>query len=491
MNPHKMNELCADLEWDTFAATTDSVRVEKLGDLTENLGTVSVTRDAECQLSADITVDADSGPLRQEMQRYRRGETPEGILLVAGDDLERLELDRVLVSSFTTSVRDDSTVTRAHLHLGQATRRFGSPNPPSVLAEWYLSGPEPNTYARLTRREYQVAFSRRRSGLSEDTDDAEPIVKPPRGSPPDSGFSRDYFLLTPANGVRAILSSVPRDHGPTWSRNVSIEYRHDGLPSDNTRKNLVEGIGVFFGRHVLPIGTTTFDIHGYPITSVGWSPWGRDAQAMSRTPDEPLFRCDYRSIESNLNDFLTKYLSICDEFDLSSVAWTIWIARRTAIGPDLALYAMALERLMNGWFRNSRSKSKGTYMPKEQFEALLGEELAQAGSKLTETAYGDRILRRLSSSFQMGVNERFRAFFEEIGLRYSEGELQVIKSRNRPAHGGNIRNPAEALLLSRAYRVLLTRAMLTVLGHEGTYTDYSVLGFPEKPLREPIGGMAG
>jgi hypothetical protein len=242
---------------------------------------------------------------------------------------------------------------------------------------------------------------------------------------------------------------------------------------------------------MLPIGTTTFDIHGYPIISVGWSPWGRDAQAMSRAPDEPLFRCDYKSVESNLNGFLTKYLSICDEFDLSSVAWTIWIARRTAIGPDLALYAMALERLMNSWFRNSRSKSKGTYMPKEQFEALLGEDLAKAGSKLTEAAYGDRILRRLSSAFQMGVNERFQAFFEEIGLKYSEGELQVIKSRNRAAHGGNLCNPSEALHLSRAYRVLLTRAMLTVLGHNGTYTDYSVLGFPEKQLQEPSGGLAG
>jgi hypothetical protein len=33
--------------------------------------------------------------------------------------------------------------------------------------------------------------------------------------------------------------------------------------------------------------------------------------------------------------------------------------------------------------------------------------------------------------------------------------------------------------------------MLTILGHRATYTDYSVLGFPEKQLQEPSGGIAG
>lgn len=488
MNPDKMNELCADLEWDTFAAKTSPLPVRKLGELTDNLGTVSVTRDADCQLLAVISLDTDSASLKGEMRRYRPGGVSDGSLLVAGDHLEQLDLDNVLVGSLSTSLREDSTVTRAHLHVGKATRHFGSGSAPAILSEWYISGPAPNLYARLTRREYQFTFSRRRSGFSEDTEDAETVVKPPRGSPSDFGVRRDYFLLTPADGVRGILSSVPKEYGPAWSRNVSLEYGYDGAPSEGLRKNIAEGISVFFGRHMLPIGTTDFDVHGYPIRGVGWSPWGHDAQAMCQAPDEPLFKCDYKSIESSLNKFLTKYLRICDEFDLSGVAWTIWIARRTAIGPDLALYAMALERLMSSWFRNSRSKSKGTYMPKEQFDALLGDDLARAGARLIGTTYADRVLRRLSSAFQMGVNERFQVFFEEIGLKYSVGELEVIKSRNRPAHGGSIGNPLDALRLSRSYRVLLTRVMLMIIGHEGTYTDYSVLGFPEKPLQEPSGG---
>jgi putative hemolysin len=91
----------------------------------------------------------------------------------------------------------------------------------------------------------------------------------------------------------------------------------------------------------------------------------------------------------------------------------------------------------------------------------------------------------------MGVNERFEVFFDELGLKCSDGELRVIRARNRSAHGGGIGDPQEALRLSRAYRVLLNRALLQVLGHDGAYIDYSVLGFPEKPLREPSGGVAG
>jgi len=488
MNSHKMNELCANLEWDAFASGTISAPVAKLGDLSGDIGSVSVTRDSEYELTAEISADTDGSSLRREMERYRPGETPEGSMLVAGDERDRLELNHVFVASLTTSRREESTVTRAHLHLGRATRRFWSPDPPAVLAEWYISGPEPNTYARLTKREYGFTFSRRRFGMSADSEDAGPIIKPPPGCPPDSSSSRDYFLLAPAAGVRAMLSSVPKEHGPRWSRNVSIEYQSDALPEEAIRKALAEGIGVFFGRHILPIGETAFDSHGYPIASVGWSPWGRDAQSVSSGPDEPLFACDYRSTETSLNKFLTRYLGACDEFDLSSVAWTIWIARRVALGPDLALYAVAMERLMNGWFKSSRSKSGATYMPKDHFEALLGDELASAGRKLNDVAYGDRILRRLSSAFQMGVNERFQIFFDELGLKCSEGELQVIKARNRSAHGGDFGAPAEALRLSRAYRVLLNRAILKVLGHLGAYTDYSVVGHPEKPLQEPSGG---
>ena len=253
MDSHKMNELCANLEWDAFSSGTISARVAKLGDLSGDIGSVSVTRDSEYELTADISVDTDGSSLRREMMRYRPGETPEGSMLVAGDERDRLELDHVFVASLTTSRREESTVTRAHLHLGRATRRFWSPDPPAVLAEWYISGPKPNTYARLTKREYGFTFSRRRFGRSADSEDAGPIIKPPPGCPPDSSSSRDYFLLTPAAGVRAMLSSVPKEYGPRWSRNVSIEYQYDALPEEAIRKALAEGIGVFFGRHILPI----------------------------------------------------------------------------------------------------------------------------------------------------------------------------------------------------------------------------------------------
>lgn len=63
MESHKMNELCANLEWDAFASGAISARVEKLGDLSEDIGSVSVTRDSEYELTADISADTDGSSL--------------------------------------------------------------------------------------------------------------------------------------------------------------------------------------------------------------------------------------------------------------------------------------------------------------------------------------------------------------------------------------------------------------------------------------------
>ncbi len=47
MDSQKMNKLCEALEWDAFARGSISARVEKLGDLSGDIGSVSVTRDSE------------------------------------------------------------------------------------------------------------------------------------------------------------------------------------------------------------------------------------------------------------------------------------------------------------------------------------------------------------------------------------------------------------------------------------------------------------
>jgi len=128
-------------------------------------------------------------------------------------------------------------------------------------------------------------------------------------------------------------------------------------------------------------------------------------------------------------------------------------------------------------------------MPQGEFEKLLKDDLSSIAAKLLGKPYADRIGRRIGNSFQMGVNERFEVFFEELGLKYGPNELRTIKARNASAHGGS-KSPLDVqdqVKLGRGYRTLLNRVILKVLGHETTYTDYSMDNHPEKLLDQPIG----
>jgi len=89
----------------------------------------------------------------------------------------------------------------------------------------------------------------------------------------------------------------------------------------------------------------------------------------------------------------------------------------------------------------------------------------------------------------MGVNEKFDFFFEEIELPIGDGERAAIKGRNAMAHGARYKSGTERQLVSltRAYETLLHRVLLKLLAYDGEYVDYSVVGWPQRALKEPIG----
>jgi hypothetical protein len=127
-------------------------------------------------------------------------------------------------------------------------------------------------------------------------------------------------------------------------------------------------------------------------------------------------------------------------------------------------------------------------MPKNEFERLAAPGLAQIALAMQDAEYGDRILRRMRNAFQMGVNERFESFFAEIGLAHGDAERAIIRSRNAAAHGGGRNEASQELMnLENGYQTLVNRALLTVLGHQGTYTDYSLPGYLERAMGAPMG----
>ncbi len=155
---------------------------------------------------------------------------------------------------------------------------------------------------------------------------------------------------------------------------------------------------------------------------------------------------------------------------------------------DTPLYASALEALMRGWFSSKRSRTRGVYMPTKDFRSRFADALEAFTVGAKDLPYGERIVRKVGRANEMGVNERFEVFFEELGLPVGVGEQAVIAARNISAHGGKSSAGTEDLvMLGNGYRTLLNRTLLKLLGYGGTYTDYSVVGHTQRQIDEPIG----
>jgi hypothetical protein len=267
---------------------------------------------------------------------------------------------------------------------------------------------------------------------------------------------------------------------------------YDVVPSE-APKELLNALGYFLGRQLIPIGYTWFAGNGMPIETESCRPWTWDVKRKCEQPDAPPVRLDTPFLdEARLSDLVTRFLDSHDEFDLSHAMWNYWLA--VISPPDAAIghFSTVLETLMTAWFRSKRSKSHGFYMPEKDFEALT-----QGAFSSIETALGtnpdkDKILGRLKGVNRFGTNETFVVFFNELGLPISDVERYVIRIRNRIVHGNAGANDGHALVHNmRAYRAFVNRVLLKCLGYSGNYIDYSCSEFPERDIDSPLGGPAG
>ena len=490
----KLEQLEASFEWEAFAVPLTDLNVVRLGSHEGELGTLSVLRNDEYGLAFTLESKLDHATL-EGLHGDREGTLLEGVPIDAVGTLpfDKISIPKAVVTHFKqTWTVDKPSRTTAEVRASHVTRTFKSDTSgkPHFTTEWFISGPRDFRWSRLTLRERHQRAVRIRSPRGP-IDETISLCRPPEGTRPDTASSIDHIRLTPIDGVQLIVSSVPEEHGPKWSRCLAIEYHHgtSPVPADSDRDAIAEALGYLFGRQLLRVGRTSFDEKGLPLEEYACSPWGRDPVRTAIASDLPPLRLGHEGSEAVFSTFVAEYLNRRSELNLREVVWTIWIAQRMPLGFELPLYSTALERLMNAWFRSSQSRSKGVYLPKAEFDAHTRDEFKTIRPRLANSKYGDRIMRKMQNAFQMGVNDRFEVFFEEIGLPIGPGELAVVKARNVSAHGGGTGEDdiQHKLDLARGYQTLLNRVILRVLGCTDSYTDYSTRGHPERRTCDPIG----
>jgi hypothetical protein len=357
------------------------------------------------------------------------------------------------------------------------------------LSEWYLNGPrQPFIYGRGSITSLREKYERERKlpGNEKDSFEETKII------------GGTGFVFVQTEELSFLVQHTPNDLGPSWSKCLSIEYRPTwgGIPEDRDREAIGALVGFLSGRELINLGHTRFDAEGRPISQVALSPRKDNLVSMCQRSGEfrpveidPLRAGD--GLENLLTKLASNYLTLKEDLRLNEALKCYRLSEELPIGLNLPVLSTGIETLASGWFESRRSKTAGVYMPKKEFDALLGEELGSAKSKLKDYEYGTQVVNRLHGAYNMGANDRLRFFFDEIGLPVGEAEWQAIRERNPMAHGASSVFYGSAnekmTKATRVYQTLFHRVVLKLLGYDGFYIDYGALGHPSRTIDEPSG----
>ncbi|MCM3454474.1 hypothetical protein M3685_11010 [Heyndrickxia oleronia] len=361
-------------------------------------------------------------------------------------------------------------------------KRNDSINDVSSLTEWFINGPAQSfLYPRSTKREYTERYILNRGVYPKQIIENEFTSN-------QSGF--DYLLVDLKN-FKFIIHNVPKDIGPTWSNNIGIEYSEEygGIPDPDIREAISEIVSFIFGRHLLKVGLTEFDENNLPLKQTSYNPWGNNVVSKCKRHSLYPVRLNndkvWGKVEVLLNEIIPKYLKHRNELNLKDALWSYWVSEDVPTGTNIPILANALEILKKGWFKSTKSKTQGVYMPKKEFDELLKETYNTLEELLKGHEYADRIIRRIKGSFNMGVNESLDFFFHEIGLPIGKIEKKAIKARNSIIHDKHVETDKELeeiIFYSKVYKTLFHRVFLKLLSYEGDYIDYSIIGYPNKHI---------
>lgn len=397
----------------------------------------------------------------------------------------RYELDHCVVGRVSTKGTDLEAELKTYRVRRAATRGRG---PRAWLTEWYLNAHDKSLlFTRSVQRELNETYRRDREYPEE-----ESVFE---GQWHQSS-GRYAFVEMP--NLAFALEPVPKGLGPGWCGGLVIEYRDewDGVPEEAIRRSIANAVSFVMGRPLVGVGHTAFDEQGRALEEVAVSPLQKDLVSVCQAAGHPPVDLDEKEpsdrFEKLLVELVPRYLELNGEFDFDNVLAGYWLFEQTLLGTNIPVLATSVEMLKRAWYRSTRSKSRGVYMPKKEFDGLLGEELTAIEEKLRDVEYGDRMARRIRNGFNLGSNESVEFFLEELGLPIGPVERSAIQARNPMAHGSEAlldeSRHQEMIKDTLSYRTLFNRIALKLLGYDGPYIDYSAKEWPERSLEEPLAG---
>lgn len=475
------------IEWEGF---TDKIEIKKIiasESIPKGAQTIEIWRDDSYKLNGRILGEYD-GHSFGYMDKEDIAGTFVPSIEIEGTDYHgtiSYKLCHCYIRDISSRVSLDSypkTNFTANLMLNHVEKKSLTNKKWDLLIEWYLNGPINFLFPRFTERKLQENFVRKRFDHEERT---YPVTE-------RTETNRDFAFIE-LQDKSFLIQAVPKYYGPKWSNCIGIEYREEwgGIPNEEEREAISEIVSFIFGRQLLNVGYTKFTNMGSPIEEVAKSPWGDNVVSKCQRPS--FFPIDIDSdetwglIEKVLIQLIPKYLSLRNDLNLKQALWSYWVSLDLPIGVNLPILSAGVETIAKSWFKTSKSKTKGVYLEKKEYDELLASEFNLIEEKLRENVYKQRILNKIKYAFNMSANDRLNFFFSEIDLPIGKTEAKAIEGRNSMAHGDIMSDEVEKMVrLTRAFQTLFHRILLKILGYDGDYIDWYTVDCINRNINEPI-----
>lgn len=349
--------------------------------------------------------------------------------------------------------------------------------------DWYLIGDLNVFFDRTTFRlhDNDKQYLKARRGIDEYSDN----------TPTHWGqsYSKDHTLLK-CSECNCIIAKIPDAYTPTGFKGICFEFRDLDAQTitEQTLKQLKYFTSMLLGGELHYIGYSILHdntLHeAYLNTSS--KPWEANT---SSPPVRFTMHYEWGKFWVLVNELFPRYVELAHPLNLNDVIDRYWTAKTLPVGSSLPVLSSSLEILAASYLKMT-GNSKLNYLPKEEYELKTQTEIESIKKKLSPIKGHEIIIRKLKGAYQKGPNEKMRLFFDLLNLKISEEESNAINLRNKMAHGSrdysNIDTAHDDTISTHVYEILLTRALLRVLGYVGGYRDYSLKNSPSKHIR--LGG---
>lgn len=270
-----------------------------------------------------------------------------------------------------------------------------------------------------------------------------------------------------------------------------IESANNTVLSESEAETASYLISFISGTTLIPLGKTTYGDNHRILNQRFYSSGRHDIGQLVENSKQRIIPASFTLMVADssinwtyeINKLIDKYHSLKEVFPLNEVVENINTYRILPLRLKIQPLATAFDLLATAWFRSDFSKSQGKNLQDKTYNNIISKYISDIENDLSGVESTKPIINKIKYANNMSMNQRVSVFFEELGIKLSDKELEIIKTRNKIVHGikGNI-DYNDIYIKTHGYYSILGKVLLKILGYDQLYMDYSQVDDSGNPV---------